>query len=271
MTRQTTSPSAAAWSETDLAADPHAAPDKADRIQRMFSAIAGRYDLNNRIHSFGRDQAWRRRAVALCKVQSGDRVLDAACGTGDLAIAFARAGAATVIGVDFAESMLELARVKTQRLKLRGLRTMPTYEFADVTKLPFEDQSFDIVSIAFGIRNVANTAAALREFRRVLRPDGRLVILEFSRPRNPIVRLVNAVYCDRIMPITASLIAGDRTGAYRYLPRSVKTYLSAEQLAEMLLTCGFATATSYPLAFGVCTATLAQVGAENVATAHDSR
>jgi len=236
----------------------------------MFAAIAGRYDLNNRFHSFGRDQAWRRRAVRLCEVRPMDRVLDVACGTGDLAFAFARAGAASVVGLDFTEEMLEIARLKAARhapiagsLRDPGIASVDFLR-GDAMELPFDDASFDIVSIAFGIRNVADPGRALRGLRRVLRPDGRLVVLEFSEPRAAPLRWLNRLYTRRIMPVTATLIAGDRSGAYKYLPASVSAFASADALAALLRAPGgegggFADVTSHPLTFGVCTAHLARV------------
>ena len=225
----------------------------------MFAAIAGRYDLNNRLHSFGRDQSWRRKAVKLAQVRPGDCVLDAACGTGDLAEAFAEAGPASVTGLDFTPEMLELARAKTARQRRPADCPTPEYLQGDAMDLPFENESFDIVSIAFGIRNVGDPAVALREFRRVLRPGGRLVILEFSELANPVLRFVNRFYCRHIMPVTASLIAHDKVGAYRYLPRSVATFLDRNALSEAIVRAGFANVRQQPLTFGVCVAYIAVV------------
>jgi demethylmenaquinone methyltransferase/2-methoxy-6-polyprenyl-1,4-benzoquinol methylase len=244
-------PVEAPWTPDVLAGDPHAAVDKADRVRRMFAAIARTYDLNNRLHSFGRDQAWRAAAVRAAQVRTGDAVLDAACGTGDLALAFVRAGAGRVVGVDFTPEMLDLARAKAAALTSSGASAL-SFEPADVMRLPFDDASFEIVSIAFGIRNVTDPGRALAEFHRVLRPGGRLVILEFGRPRSPLLRAVNAVYTRRVMPVTAALIARDRSGAYRYLPRSVETFLSPEGLAESMRGRGFADVRATPLTFGVC-------------------
>jgi len=223
----------------------------------MFSAIAGSYDLNNRLHSLGRDQAWRRNAVKLCAVQPSDDVLDVACGTGDLAMAFAQAGPRSVTAVDFSEQMLDRARDKQQRAKTDALEI--EYRTADAMALPFADESFDIVSIAFGLRNVAEPMSALREFQRVLRAGGRLVVLEFSEPKQPVLRWFSNLYCRRIMPITATLIARDRTGAYRYLPKSVETFASPEQLERELREAGFAEVEQHPQTFGICTATIGRV------------
>lgn len=226
----------------------------------MFAAIARRYDLNNRLHSFGQDQRWRRNAVRLADVKPSDDVLDVACGTGDLSEAFAHAGARSVTGVDFTEEMLVIARDKAIRHQGRfPNRAAPKYERGDAMNLRFDDAAFDVVSIAFGIRNVADPPQALREFRRVLRPGGRLVVLEFSQPRNPLIRAGNNLYCRYIMPFTAALIARDRVGAYRYLPRSVATFAEGDDFERLLADAGFLEIHQHPMTFGVCTAYVGRV------------
>ena len=255
MTRQAESSSPPAWSASDLSKNPHEAVDKADRVHAMFAAIADNYDLNNRVHSLWRDQAWRRKAVALCDVQPTDCVLDVACGTGDLAEAFARAGAASVRGVDFTEEMLAIARRKAARRRPAG-ESAPQFECADAMALPFDDGSFDIASIAFGIRNVSEPASALREMRRVLRAGGRLVVLEFSEPRNAVLRLASRLYRERLMPVTAAWLARDRSGAYRYLPRSVRAFPDRQAVAEMMRSAGLSSITLHPMTFGICVAYL---------------
>ncbi|MBM4113730.1 MAG: ubiquinone/menaquinone biosynthesis methyltransferase [Phycisphaerae bacterium] len=222
----------------------------------MFGEIAARYDLNNRLHSFGLDQRWRRQAVRAAGEVAGRRVLDAACGTGDLSFAFASAGAAEVVGVDFCEPMLEIARAKSPR-RPASIAARVRFETGDATALSHERGSFDIVSIAFGIRNVSDPRLALREFRRVLRPGGRVVVLEFDEPRNPILRALSRLYTRRIMPRTAALIARDRSGAYRYLPRSVETFLDRDALSALLGECGFREAVQRPLCAGVAVVTSA--------------
>lgn len=216
----------------------------------MFDAIAPSYDLNNRVHSLWRDQAWRRAAVRAARVQAGQDVLDVACGTGDLTQALARrTQAATVTGLDFTPGMLEVARVKQARDQALA---RIQYIQGDAMALPFADGSFDALTIAFGIRNVQDPAKALGEFRRVLRPGGRLVILEFHRPRNPLVRWFNDVYAGHIMPRTATLLARDKSGAYRYLPKSVGSFMDAEQLRAEVARVGFENATVRPLTMGIC-------------------
>jgi demethylmenaquinone methyltransferase / 2-methoxy-6-polyprenyl-1,4-benzoquinol methylase len=261
-TRTNTNPAVKrAWSDRDLAANPHEVADKPDRVRRMFAAIAHRYDFNNRVHSFGRDQAWRRAAVRLAEPRDAERVLDVACGTGDLAEAFADAGVREVVGVDFTQRMLELAAAKARNRKRAAGACMPEYLQGDAMDLPFESESFDIVSIAFGIRNVSDPAKAIGEFHRVLRPGGRLVILEFAEPKNPLIRMGNRVYCKWIMPFTATLISRDRSGAYYYLPRSVETFLPPERLCAMMREAGFDEPVTKPMTFGVCVAYCAGKGA----------
>lgn len=257
MTHPPASSSSAVWTASDLASSPHAASDKADRVQAMFAAIARSYDLNNRVHSFGRDQAWRRRVVELAHIKASDRVLDAACGTGDLSLAMAAAGPASVVGLDFTAPMLDIARVKTLRQANRHAASgipSPTFVQGDAMQLPFDDGVFDVVSIAFGIRNVSEPDKALREFRRVLATDGRLVILEFSEPRNRVARSLSRFYTNRVMPRTAAWLARDRSGAYAYLPRSVATFLDREALATLMRDSGFGEVTQHPLTMGVCVA-----------------
>jgi demethylmenaquinone methyltransferase/2-methoxy-6-polyprenyl-1,4-benzoquinol methylase len=216
----------------------------------MFAAIAPSYDLNNRLHSLGRDLAWRRHAVRAAGIRAGDKVVDAACGTGDLSELFARAGA-TVTGVDFTPQMLDIAHRRKDRLPTEvGSRI--TYVEGDAQALPLPDACADAVSVAFGIRNVENPADAIREFARILRPGGRLVILEFDRPRPAPARWLSDWYCGWLMPRTATLISGDRTGAYRYLPRSVGAFMPREALCELLARSGFGEISAKSLTLGIC-------------------
>ena len=239
----------AIWQPQELKDDPHHRADKAAKVQAMFSAIAKAYDLNNRVHSFGLDQRWRRHAVRAAAVKPTDDVLDVACGTGDLTELFANARSRSVVGVDFTAAMLDIARVKQARhAQYSSIR----YEQGDAMALAVESSSVDIVSIAFGLRNVSDPVQALAEFRRVLRPGGRLVVLEFDEPTNAIIRAANRLYTHHIMPWTASLLARDRSGAYRYLPRSVETFLSRDRLRDAMLAAGFSHVKQTPLTFGTC-------------------
>ena len=249
-----------AWDDKDLAGDVHANADKAARVRSMFAAIAPAYDLNNRLHSMWRDQSWRRFAVRAARIKGGESVVDVACGTGDLSLAFAKAldraergdAGGKVIGIDFTAEMLEIARVKKAHPRVR-------YEQGDAQNLQLPDACADVVSIAFGIRNVQDVAKALREFRRILKPGGRLVILEFSEPRNALMRWFNNLYCRQIMPITATLISGDKSGAYKYLPRSVASFASPEELGSLARAAGFSDVRHTRLTMGICTCTVGGV------------
>ena len=198
----------------------------AEGVQRMFDRIAPVYDAMNRVMTAGLDQRWRRATVREA-VRPGDRVLDACCGTGDLAVAARKAGAGEVVGVDFSERMLERAR-----------RKAPEVEWiqADVLRLPFEDASFDSAVVGFGVRNVEDLEAGLKELRRVLRPGGRLGILEITKPRGPLA-VFYKLWFDRIVPLLGRVLPGG--AAYTYLPASVRRFPSPEELAALLGTCGF--------------------------------
>jgi demethylmenaquinone methyltransferase/2-methoxy-6-polyprenyl-1,4-benzoquinol methylase len=237
--------------------NPHEKPGKAFRVRRMFNAIAPTYELINTLFSVGRDAAWRRRAVELAEVRRDDTVLDVACGTGDFARAFARAQPRLVVGCDFAGEMLERARTRWVHDSLpehsHGSHCPMRWCEADGLRLPFRSESFTIVSCAFGVRNFEDLDAGLREMVRVLKPGGRAVILEFTRPPNHLFRAIFEFYSTRVMPQAAALASGDRSGAYRYLPRSVISFLDAEQMRVTLRKVGFARSTATLLTMGVVT------------------
>jgi demethylmenaquinone methyltransferase/2-methoxy-6-polyprenyl-1,4-benzoquinol methylase len=252
MTPKTVQPDV--WNDT-LLANPHAVLDKRRRVQEMFAAIAPSYDLNNRLHSLWMDQSWRKKAVNLADVKPADTIVDVATGTGDLAFKFAARLAAInqgiirtgqVIGIDFTYEMLPIAVAKSRD------RFPMTFLNGDALSLPLPDESADIVSIAFGIRNVADPAAAIAEFHRILRPGGRLVILEFSLPSNSILRAIYNFYFRQILPRTATWISGDRSGAYKYLPQSVNTFIGRESMRQMMTDAGFADVKIVPMTCGVC-------------------
>jgi demethylmenaquinone methyltransferase/2-methoxy-6-polyprenyl-1,4-benzoquinol methylase len=201
----------------------------------MFSGIAGRYDLLNHLLSGNIDKRWRRttaRALESSLVE-GSRVLDVACGTGDLSLVLDEAGAARVVGLDFCRPMLEIARIKAES----DSRTIPFVE-GDALRLPFADETFDAVTIAFGLRNLAGVADGLRELRRVLKDGGRLAVLEFSSPVLPGFRALFRFYFTRVLPRIGGLVSGSR-GAYEYLPDSVSRFPDQKRLAELMRAEGF--------------------------------
>ena len=196
-----------------------------DAVRGMFDRIAPVYDVMNRVMTAGLDRSWRRLAVEAV-IQPGDRVLDACCGTGDLAVAAEREGG-IVTGLDFSPRMLERARRKSETV---------TWIEGDLLELPFEDGSFDAATVGFGVRNVADLEAGLAELQRVLRPGGRLAILEITQPRG-VLRPFFSLWFERIVPLLGKVLPGGK--AYTYLPASVRRFPGAEELAALLERHGF--------------------------------
>jgi len=196
-----------------------------DDVRGMFDRIAPVYDAMNRVMTAGLDRSWRRLTVEAV-VQPGDRVLDACCGTGDLAVAAEREGG-IVTGLDFSARMLARARRKSGSI---------VWVEGDVLALPFDEGSFDSATVGFGVRNVADLDAALAELRRVLRPGGRLAILEITRPRG-VVKPFFSLWFDRVVPLLGKVLPGGK--AYTYLPASVRRFPGAEELAAVLEGHGF--------------------------------
>ncbi len=222
--------------------------EQAQRVREMFAAIATRYDLLNHLLSGNVDQRWRRlvvRKVAANLPATGARVLDVACGTGDLSLALVAGTQAQVIGLDFCRPMLDIAAAKSSS---RGL-AIPFVE-GDALQLPFRDRSFDGVSIAFGLRNLASFEGGLRELFRILRPGGTAAVLEFSKPRMPILRTLFRVYFTKLLPLLGGLISGSKR-AYEYLPDSVSHFPDQELLAAMLKDVGFSEVTFQNLTGGI--------------------
>ena len=213
----------------------------------MFGAIAGRYDLLNHLLSGNIDQRWRR--LVTRRLYEGlpvkARILDVACGTGDLSLALAEGGHAEVVGVDFCRPMLEIAASKTN--KRRG--DVPFFE-GDALALPFRDSSFDGTTIAFGLRNLASVEDGLKELLRVLKPGGKVAVLEFSKPRWAAFRVLFNFYFTKLLPVVGGLISGSR-GAYQYLPDSVSRFPNQEELASMMKEAGFEEITYQNLTGGI--------------------
>jgi len=230
-----------------------AAVDKSStRVRRMFGQIAGRYDLLNHLLSLGVDRRWRRRTVRTVPPAGTDPVLDLCTGTGDLALAYWRAGnrQTPVVACDFCHEMLDLGRQKAQRA---GAAEQVTFVEADAQQLPFDDEAFQIVSVAFGLRNVADTDRALREMVRVCRTGGQVAVLEFTTPRRQPLRGCYLWYFRHVLPRVGQLLSRNNEAAYRYLPESVGEFPSYEALAARMGQAGLCEVRFHPLTFGVAT------------------
>jgi demethylmenaquinone methyltransferase/2-methoxy-6-polyprenyl-1,4-benzoquinol methylase len=215
-------------------------------VRDMFASIARRYDAANEVLSLGVHKGWRRAAVRIAEAAPGQRVLDCATGTGDLALEFKRAVGASgeVIGTDFCAEMLQSAPAKAARA---GLAVQ--FAIADALSLPYPDGHFDVASIAFGIRNVDDPVRCLREMARVLKPGGSVIVLEFGQPRGPFGALFRA-YSRGVMPLVGGLLTGNRA-AYEYLPRTAAAFPAGDRfLALMKEAAVFTRSEAHPLTFG---------------------
>ncbi len=203
---------------------------KARYVRRLFATIADRYDFITRFLSFGRDRRWKAQLLTLGEVGAGDRVLDLACGTGDLALAAVERGAAAV-GIDITPRMVELARGKAAAVAAQWL-------VGDMLALPVASQAFDVVTTGYGLRNVVDLPKALREIHRVLRPGGRLCVLDFDRPAS---RVTRAVYLGYLTAVGAGLgwVLHRDPDTYRYIPESIRRYPGAARVAALIAASGF--------------------------------
>ncbi len=210
--------------------------EQARRVREMFATIAGRYDLLNHLLSGNIDKRWRRlvaKALVTILADADAQVLDVACGTGDLSFTLRESGRANVIGIDFCRPMLAVAKSKATR----GDSLVPFVE-GDALALPFDDCSFEATTIAFGLRNLASVEAGFKELLRVLKPGGRLAVLEFSKPKTPLLRSLFKLYFTRLLPVFGGLISGSRS-AYEYLPDSVSRFPDQGELASLMTEAGF--------------------------------
>ena len=224
---------------------------KAKNIEKMFDSIAADYDRLNHIMSLGTDRGWRRRAIRQVVDPAAEQcILDAACGTGDFSIAMARVAnpLTKVQGADLSENMLAVMR---QKVAKAGLQERISAIKANCESLPFDDDVFDAVTIAFGIRNFENREVALQEFRRVLKPGGKLLVLELSVPQDRFLRRVYNIYFTRFMPWLGGVISGEKA-AYRYLPASVISFPAPAEWTATMSACGYTSVTHKPFTFGLC-------------------
>ncbi len=206
----------------------------AGQVRGMFDRIAGVYDLMNSAMTAGMHHRWRDRAADRAELSPGDVALDVACGTGDMTLRLQRRVGSDghVIGSDFSERMLDLAREKGASRASGGLGGTPIYEWGDALELTYDDDAFDAVTVGFGVRNFADLDRGLAEMNRVLKPGGRMVILEITQPQRPPLSTFFSLWFDRLVPLLGN-VAGDAE-AYSYLPESVKRFPPPEDLAEKM-------------------------------------
>ncbi len=223
---------------------------KKAQVAEMFNNIAGRYDFLNHFLSMGIDKGWRKKAIAEVAQARPQAILDVATGTGDMAIAAAKTiQPEKITGVDIADGMLEVGRKKIADLNLQQIITLKT---GDSESMPFGTGEFDAVMCAYGVRNFEHLEAGLTEMSRVLRPGGKVVILEFSHPTRPGIKQLYSFYFRYILPTLGKLVS-KHSKAYTYLPESVKAFPEGKRFCEILQQCGFKDAKARPLTFGVTT------------------
>ncbi len=204
-----------------------AGPGRGARVNELFSRIAPRYDLLNDLQSFGLHRYWKRRVISLAAPKPGEVALDLCCGTGDLVLSLADHGAQS-IGVDFTGPMLEVAQHRRKSTQMAG-----QFIQADALRLPFPDGSFDVVTIAYGLRNLADLTAGLQEMKRVAKPRGRLLVLDFGKPKNTLWRAVYFTYLRLFVPVLGRMFAGN-AAAYAYILESLRHYPGQEGVAAQM-------------------------------------
>lgn len=223
---------------------------KTEQVREMFDSIAPAYDFMNRAMTLGIDRVWRRRAVACIKAENPADILDVATGTGDVAIALACAiGGCRVTGIDLSEGMVALGREKVQKA---GLQSRVTLGVADCLALSMADNSFDCITVAYGVRNFERLAEGYAEMLRVLRPGGLLAVLELSTPRGAVARPLYKLYTRRIIPAIGRFVSGD-SRAYTYLPESIAAVAQGEAMLDIMRSVGFTDAQFKSYTFGTCT------------------
>ena len=228
--------------------EPEIAEDPGSMVERMFSAIAPRYDFLNRLLSAGRDRHWRREAVRATALPPTGHLLDICTGTADVALEAARQFPdGRIVGVDFSRPMIALG---VGKIKRAGLSDRIFLQVAPAEALPFPDESFDAATVAFGLRNVPDRLRGLREMHRILRPGGRAVILEFTTPPSPVFRWLYLWYFHRVLPWIGRLVSG-HPSAYSYLPASVADFPTPEGLSEWMREAGFSDVSHRPLTAGI--------------------
>lgn len=220
---------------------------KKEVVKNIFNDIAPRYDLLNHLLSMNIDKGWRRKAMKYIGKQEKGRLLDVACGTGDFSIEAYRAGVKQVTGIDISANMVEVGRKKICEM---GLEHAIDLQYGDSEQMEFPDNSFDVVTVAFGVRNFEHLELGLKEMQRVLRPGGKVIILEFSMPEHfPMKQLYRFYFC-HILPTIGGWISGNK-GAYTYLPESVMKFPQGETFLQIMRDCGFQHPVRRKLSFGI--------------------
>jgi demethylmenaquinone methyltransferase / 2-methoxy-6-polyprenyl-1,4-benzoquinol methylase len=222
---------------------------KKEQVTQMFDKVSSNYDFLNRLLTFGIDVSWRKKVVKFVENHNAKRILDIATGTGDLAIMLAKINPEKIIGLDISEGMLAVGKKKVNKQNLNEKVEMI---LGDSEQLPFEDQSFDAITVGFGVRNFENLEKGLNEIYRVLRPEGTFIVLETSQPTKFPIKQGFTLYSKYIIPIVGKLFSKDKN-AYQYLPESAAAFPYGEAFNNILLKTGFNTSTVYPQTFGIAT------------------
>lgn len=220
---------------------------KKEVVKEIFNDIAPKYDLLNHFLSLNIDKIWRKKAMKCISEEEKGMLLDVACGTGDFSIAACRAGVRKVTGIDISENMVEVGRKKISGM---GLQERIVLQSGDSERMDFPDNHFDIVTVAFGVRNFEHLELGLKEMQRVLKPGGKVIILEFSMPERFPMKQLYTFYFRYILPVVGGIISGNK-GAYSYLPESVMKFPQGSVFLNIMKTCGFSSSTQRRLSFGI--------------------
>jgi len=235
------------WMEHEVKPYSQSDKSKKEQVARMFNNIAGNYDFLNHFLSLNIDKIWRKKVIRIITAQQPNRILDVATGTGDLAIAALRANPERVDGIDISDGMLEVGK---QKLMQQGLDNKIVLQNGDAEAIPFDDATFDAVTVAFGVRNFEDLDAGLKEMNRVLIPGGICVVLEFTMPRNFPFKQLYGFYFKNMLPFIGRLVSKD-SSAYTYLPESVKAFPQNEQFLMRLEQAGFSDTSFKTLSMGI--------------------
>jgi len=220
---------------------------KKEQIEKMFDDISGRYDFLNHFLSFGVDRGWRKKTIREVAAVKHDRILDIATGTADVAIAASKLNPEQIIGLDLSEKMLEIGRKKIAKKGISNIELVK----GDSENLPYDDNSFDVVTVSFGVRNFENLKKGISEMARVLKPGAKLIVLEFSYPKSFPIKQVYGFYNRTLLPFWGKLFSGS-SEAYKYLPESVKAFPEGQAFLDLLEECGFEKSRENRLTFGIC-------------------